>query len=184
MAFTISPLALPEVVCIETQVFPDNRGIFFETFKKSEFAKLGLPTDFVQENTSVSKKGVVRGMHWQNPPFAQGKLIHVLAGKLFDVAVDVRKGSPNYGKWVSCEISAENKRLLWVPPGFAHGFMALEDNTIMVYKNTAEYNKESEGGFIWNDPAIGILWPAGEVVVSEKDQVLPLLLEAKANFIF
>jgi dTDP-4-dehydrorhamnose 3,5-epimerase len=182
MAFkTISP-GFPEIICLIPQEYADNRGLFFESFKASEFGALGLPTQFVQSNRSVSKKGVIRGMHWQNPPFAQGKLVNVLRGAVIDYVVDVRPSSPNFGKWMQVELTAEGKQQLWVPEGFAHGFIALEDNTEVLYQTTKEYNKEAEAGFIYNDPLVNIDWPKMEVKLSEKDLLLPNLKQANNLF--
>jgi dTDP-4-dehydrorhamnose 3,5-epimerase len=179
MGFTFEKTALPDVVLITPQVYQDDRGCFFESYKRSEFAANGIAEEFIQENCSFSKKGVLRGLHYQLPPFAQGKLVTCASGNIFDVAVDIRRGSPAFGKWVAFELSAENKRMLYVPPGFAHGFYVLSEAARLVYKITARYAPDHEGGIMWDDPEIGIRWPAGEVLLSEKDKKNPPLREAK-----
>jgi dTDP-4-dehydrorhamnose 3,5-epimerase len=154
---------------IEPMVFKDGRGYFFESFQKEKFQALGIDTDFVQDNESMSGKGVLRGLHIQKPPFAQGKLVRVVRGSVLDVAVDLRKSSKTYGKWESSVLSAENKMMMWIPEGFAHGFLVLEEDTIFQYKCTNYYNKESESGIIWNDPDLKIDWGIKNPVVSDKD---------------
>jgi dTDP-4-dehydrorhamnose 3,5-epimerase len=182
--FTFQRLEIPEVVLIEPKVFQDGRGFFMETYKFSDFAAFGITARFVQDNHSRSKKGVLRGLHYQNPPKAQGKLVRVVAGEIFDVAVDIRKGSPTYGRWVGERLSAENKRMLYIPPGFAHGFCVLNEEAEVVYKVTEEYAPEHEAGIIWNDPDIGISWPIANPIISEKDAALPCLKEAENRFIY
>lgn len=172
---------IPDVVIVEPQVFGDERGWFMESFNEKRFQeeleKLGLPAPgpFVQDNHSCSSKGVLRGLHFQKAPFAQGKLVRVIKGSAFDVAVDIRKGSPTYGKWVGIELNADNKKMFWVPEGFAHGFLALGDDTHFLYKTTDYYNKESEGAICWNDPDLNIQWPNAEggYSVNEKDLSAP-----------
>ena len=171
----IVSLALPEVLLIIPKVFGDSRGFFLETYRKDTLAKYGVELDFVQDNHSKSAKDVLRGLHYQADPKAQGKLVRVIAGAVFDVAVDLRKGSGTYGKWVSEILSAENKKMLYVPPGFAHGFAVLEDNTEFVYKCTEYYEPSLERGVIWNDPDIGVKWPIVAPLLSEKDKLLPRL---------
>ena len=170
-------LAIPEVIEVVPPKFGDNRGFFSEVFKRSAFEAEGVSIDWVQDNQSFSAdKGTVRGLHYQAPPFAQDKLIRVLRGAIFDVAVDIRKGSPSYGKWVGLELSAERWNQLLVPAGFAHGFMTTEPNTEVMYKVSAPWSREHEGAILWNDPEIGIEWPeAGEAVLSDKDKVAPPL---------
>ncbi|NTV83609.1 MAG: dTDP-4-dehydrorhamnose 3,5-epimerase [Bacteroidales bacterium] len=160
---------IEDLFIIHPDVFTDERGYFFESFQKENFLKLGIDADFVQDNESMSAKGVLRGLHLQVPPFAQGKLVRVVRGAALDVAVDLRKNSKTYGKWESVVLSAENKLMLWIPEGFAHGFLTLEDQTIFQYKCTNYYNKESEQGIIWNDPDLKIDWGIENPVVSEKD---------------
>ena len=153
-----------------------------ESYRESDFRANGITFDFKQDNHSKSPKNVLRGLHYQLEPYAQGKLVKVVTGRIFDVAVDIRKGSPTFGKGVSAELSEENKQILWIPPGFAHGFLSLEDNTNVLYKSTNEYNKESERGILWNDPEIGVKWPVSNPILSEKDKKHPLLNEADINF--
>lgn len=164
-------LSIPDVIIIEPQVFSDDRGFFFESFNHEKFEEIiGVKTKFIQDNHSKSKKGVLRGLHYQLPPKAQGKLVRVVKGKVFDVAVDIRKNSPTFGKWVGEFLSEENKRQLWIPPGFAHGFLVIEDGTEFLYKTTDSYSKENERSIIWNDPDINIKWPEiSELNISEKD---------------
>ena len=175
-------LKIPDVIIITLKAFGDERGFFMESYKESEFKANGITFDFKQDNHSKSSKNVLRGLHYQLEPYAQGKLVKVVTGRIFDVAVDIRKGSPTFGKWVSAELSEENKQMLWIPPGFAHGFLSLEDNTNVLYKSTNEYNKESERGILWNDPEIGIKWPVSNPILSEKDRKHPHLKEADINF--
>lgn len=171
---------------IEPAVFHDNRGWFMESFNEQRFQeelfKLGLPSDirFVQDNHSCSNKGVLRGLHYQLPPHGQGKLIRVVKGAAFDVAVDIREDSPTFGQHVSVELSAENKRMFWVPAGFAHGFLTLEDDTHFLYKTTDFYHKESEATIYWKDPVIGIQWPLNiSPILNQKDETAPILRDAK-----
>lgn len=167
---------LPEVKIIEPRVFGDDRGFFLESYNKREFKKiLNIDYDFVQDNHSRSVKGVLRGLHFQTEN-AQGKLVKIISGEVFDVAVDVRKNSPNFGKWTGMYLSGENKHMAWVPPGFAHGFLVLSDTCDFVYKCTDYYNPSAEKSLIWNDPAVGIKWPSTDVQLSNKDK-LGLLLK-------
>jgi dTDP-4-dehydrorhamnose 3,5-epimerase len=156
---------------LKPKVFEDERGYFFESYNQNLFLKAGLNLNFVQDNQSLSQKGVLRGLHFQNPPHAQGKLVRVITGSVFDVAVDIRKGSPTYGKWFGLELNEKNKWMLYIPEGFAHGFSTLENNTIFSYKCTTFYNKESEGCVLWNDPDLGIDWQVSDPALSEKDKV-------------
>jgi dTDP-4-dehydrorhamnose 3,5-epimerase len=160
---------IKDLFIIHPDIFTDERGYFFESYQKENFRKLGIDVDFVQDNESLSAKGVLRGLHFQVPPFAQGKLVRVVRGAALDVAVDLRKNSKTYGKWESAILSAENKLMLWIPEGFAHGFLTMEDNTIFQYKCTNYYSHESEQGIIWNDPDLQIDWGIKKPVVSEKD---------------
>jgi dTDP-4-dehydrorhamnose 3,5-epimerase len=162
--------AIPDVLIIEPRVFGDARGFFMETWNADAFAAAGLDLTFVQDNHSRSQKGVLRGLHFQNPG-PQGKLVRVTQGAVFDVAVDLRASSPSFGQWVGVELSAANKRMLWVPEGFAHGFLTLEDDTDFLYKCTAPYAPQNEHTLAWDDPAVGIAWPveALEPIISEKD---------------
>ncbi|MBJ9476973.1 dTDP-4-dehydrorhamnose 3,5-epimerase [Acinetobacter baumannii] len=170
------------LLILHPSVFGDDRGWFMESFNQQRFAQaledLNLPVPtFVQDNHSLSQKGVLRGLHYQNAPYAQGKLVRVVQGRVWDVAIDIRPDSKTYGEWVGVELSAENKTMFWIPEGFAHGFISLEENTQFLYKTTNYYNKESEGAIIWNDPTLAIDWPlaeVNEVLVSDKDQVASL----------
>jgi len=164
---------IKDLLVIQPQVFRDDRGYFFESFNYSSFTEVGLDLHFVQDNESKSQKGVLRGLHFQSPPFAQGKLVRVIKGAVMDVAVDIRKDSPTYGKHFDLILNEENKTMLWIPPGFAHGFATLEDDTIFFYKCTNVYNKISEGSICWNDPDLAIDWGIKNPVVSAKDQVSP-----------
>lgn len=165
------PLSIADVILFEPRVFGDERGSFFESFNADNFrAATGLDIDFFQDNHSTSAVGVVRGLHYQLDPTAQGKLVRVVAGKVFDVAVDLRRSSPSFGKWVGETLSAENRKQLWIPPGFAHGFMALSEGTEFLYKTTAPYSARDERCIIWSDPTIDIDWPKpDEVRLSPKD---------------
>lgn len=171
------------LLIIKPDVFKDDRGYFYESYNKERFAKAGLMIDFVQDNESKSSKGVLRGLHFQKPPFAQGKLVRVIKGSVMDVAVDLRKDSLTYGKWESVVLTEENKLQFWIPEGFAHGFVALEDNTIFNYKCTNVYNKESEGSILWNDPDININWNIDNPILSEKDKISPLFKNFESPFI-
>ncbi|WP_367155868.1 dTDP-4-dehydrorhamnose 3,5-epimerase [Methylomonas sp. HYX-M1] len=166
------PLNIPEVVLLTPAVFGDDRGFFFESFNRQRFAELtGVACEFVQDNHSKSQRGVLRGLHYQLPPKAQGKLVRVVAGQVFDVAVDIRKSSPTFGQWVGALLSADNKNQLWIPPGFAHGFVTLSDSAEFLYKTTDYYSPENERAIAWNDPVIGIEWPIDYApALSGKDQ--------------
>jgi dTDP-4-dehydrorhamnose 3,5-epimerase len=178
----VIPTAIPDVFLIEPKVFGDARGFFFESYNRNAFkAATGLDIDFVQDNHSKSSKGVLRGLHYQLPPKAQGKLVRVVQGEVFDVAVDIRKGSPTFGKWAGDILSADNKRQLWIPPGFAHGFVTLSDTAEFLYKTTDYYAPEHERCIRWDDPAIGIRWPFDfqpQPQVSAKDAVGSTLADA------
>lgn len=171
---------IPAVKIIEPAVFGDARGFFFESFNQSKFNQaVGYDVEFVQDNHSRSAKGVLRGLHYQLPPHPQGKLVRCVVGEVFDVAVDIRKSSPTFGQWVGVHLSAENKRQLWIPPGFAHGFLTLSEHAEFLYKTTDYWAKECEQAIIWNDPSIGIQWPEfdGQPLLSDKDQQAPKLSE-------
>jgi dTDP-4-dehydrorhamnose 3,5-epimerase len=154
---------------IKPKVFEDARGYFFESYNANAFKAAGLNLDFVQDNQSLSQRGVLRGLHFQNNPYAQGKLVRVISGAVLDVAVDIRKNSPTYGKWFSLELTEENKAMMYIPEGFAHGFATLRDNTVFSYKCTNLYNKASEDCLIWNDADLGIDWKIESPLLSEKD---------------
>lgn len=166
---------IPDVIIFEPKVLGDDRGFFFESFSQKIFTEAtGLQREFVQDNHSKSSKGVLRGLHYQLAPMAQGKLVRVVQGEVFDVAVDIRKSSPTFGKWVGVHLSAENKRQLWIPEGFAHGFLTLSETAEFLYKTTNYYSPKDEGSIVWNDADLAIAWPnVGEVMVSSKDQIAP-----------
>lgn len=162
---------IADLLVVEPAVFEDERGHFFESYNKSNFEKHGLDIEFVQDNQSLSQAGVLRGLHFQNPPHAQGKLVRVIKGAVLDVAVDIRKNSPTYGQHHAIELSEDNKTMFWIPPGFAHGFLTLKDNTIFAYKCSNYYNKESEGAILWNDNDLNIQWGIANPILSDKDKV-------------
>lgn len=164
----VTALSIPDVLLIEPKRFGDDRGYFLETFHKERYTAAGVTLDFVQDNLSKSARGILRGLHLQHPN-AQGKLVCVLAGEVFDVAVDVRVGSPTFGKWVGALLSADDHRQIWIPPGFAHGFCVTSESALFAYKCTALYSAADEIGVAWNDPAIGIPWPVAEPQLSAKD---------------
>ena len=179
----ITPTSLPEVLIIEPRVFGDARGFFTESWNEQVFDQaVGHAVRFVQDNHSRSVRGVLRGMHFQLPPHTQGKLVRVVNGAVFDVAVDMRRSSPNFGRWDGIELSAENHRQLWVPPGFAHGFLVLSETADFLYKTTDYYAPQAEGCLRWDDPTVGIYWPATGVapMLAEKDAKAPLLAEASS----
>jgi len=176
--------SIKDVILIKPRVFKDDRGFFIETYKYSEFAANGIPERFVQDNHSRSSYGVLRGLHYQLAPKAQGKLVRCLAGKILDVAVDIRKGSPTFGQWVSYELSEENRHMLYVPAGFAHGFSVLSEYCEVHYKTTDEYSPEHERSIIWNDKQLGIDWKISEPFLAEKDKLAPELKNAEYNFTY
>jgi dTDP-4-dehydrorhamnose 3,5-epimerase len=184
MPFQFQRLDIPDVIRIEPQTFKDPRGFFMEIYKKSEFVANGIPCEFVQSNYSHSIRGTLRGLHYQRSPQAQGKLVMALRGEVFDVAVDIRRGSPTYGQWVGTTLSDENFYMLYIPVGFAHGFCVLSEEADFVYMVTDEYARELDGGILWNDPEIGIRWPVSEPMLSRKDAQLPLLQDADADFVY
>lgn len=168
----IIPTEISDVLIIEPKVFEDNRGFFYESFNQKQFEDVvGYPIHFVQDNHSKSTKGVLRGLHYQKEPYSQGKLVRCIVGEVFDVAVDLRQQSPTYGKWVGAYLSSKNKRQLWIPEGFAHGFHVLTETAEFVYKTTKYYNPQSEVCIKWNDPTLNINWPNNNVLVSEKDNL-------------
>jgi dTDP-4-dehydrorhamnose 3,5-epimerase len=182
MPFNFKRLAIPEVILIEPKVFSDKRGFFAEIYKYSDFTGMGIKEYFVQDNYSKSSRGVLRGLHFQKNPHAQGKLVQCIKGKIFDVAVDIRKGSPTFRQWVSVELSEENNLILYVPSAFAHGFVVLSEVANVIYKCTREYSPEDDCGIVWNDPDLGIHWPVKDPILSEKDKSHPLLRDADNNF--
>lgn len=179
MPFEFNKLEIPELILIKPRIFNDNRGHFFESYKKSEFEKNGISDNFVQDNCSKSLKNVVRGLHYQVEPFAQSKLVRCIEGAIFDVAVDIRKHSPTFGKWVGCELTAANMQMLYIPVGFAHGFYTLSESAEVVYKVSAEYNPNAERGIIWDDKELNIKWPGKEVLLSDKDKLFKSLKESE-----
>ena len=180
--FTFNETKIKDVYIIAVKTYGDNRGYFMETYKESDFKAAGLDYNFVQDNQSSSRKGVLRGLHFQKA-HPQAKLVRVIKGEVFDVAVDLRKGSETYGQWVGVLLSEENHRQFMIPRGFAHGFVVVSDYAEFAYKCDELYHPEDEGGIMWNDPAIGIEWPeVGEIILSEKDKVHPSLAESKIEF--
>ncbi|MCK4521217.1 MAG: dTDP-4-dehydrorhamnose 3,5-epimerase [Nanoarchaeota archaeon] len=172
------------LLIIEPDIFNDDRGCFFDIYDKKEFKKIGIDVDFVQDSQTISKKDVIRGLHFQKPPFTRDKILYVSKGAVLDVVVDLRKNSPTYGKWFSTELTEENKKMLLVPKGFAHGYLVLENNTTLQYQFSNFYNKESQSGMIWNDPDVNIDWQLGkygirgdELIISEKDKNNPKFKE-------
>jgi dTDP-4-dehydrorhamnose 3,5-epimerase len=184
MAFRRIDTSLPDVILIAPDVFADARGYFMETYNRDALAALGLEAIFVQDNLSFSSRGILRGLHFQADPYAQGKLVSVLQGEVYDVAVDIRLGSPTFGKWHGEILSAENHRMMYVPPGFAHGFVVRSETCLFSYKCTNTYHKASEGGIRWDDPQLAIDWEVETPIVSDKDSELPFLQEFKSPFIF
>jgi dTDP-4-dehydrorhamnose 3,5-epimerase len=183
---TLTPTRLPEVIVAEPRYFGDDRGWFTESFNEKRFheglSAIGqpVPRALVQDNHSCSQRGVLRGLHFQRAPHAQGKLVRVVKGRAYDVAVDIRRDSPRFGQWVGVELTAENRKQLWIPEGFAHGFLALEDDTHFLYKTTDYYAKDCEGAIVWNDPTIGIDWPLQGLspALADKDAAAPRLAQA------
>src|SRR5919108_2290379 len=184
MPFRFTPTKFAEVMIVEPRVFPDERGCFMETYKRSEFTATGITDVFVQGNWSRSSKGTLRGLHYQKEPKGQGKLVGVMAGEIFDVVVDIRKGSPTHGKWLGATLSAKNRKMLYVPRGFAHGFCVLSEQADVVYMATEEYAPDCEAGICWNDPDLGIDWPIVAPNLSTRDQNLPRLRDADNNFTY
>ncbi|MCX6189296.1 MAG: dTDP-4-dehydrorhamnose 3,5-epimerase [Bacteroidetes bacterium] len=180
MIFT--PTSFEGLIVIQPSVYADNRGYFFESYNKELFEANGLFLDFSQDNQSMSHQGALRGLHYQVPPFAQGKLVRVVRGAVNDIVVDIRRNSKTYGKYFSLKLSEENFTMLWIPTGFAHGFATLENNTLFSYKCTGVYNKASEGGILWNDPDLNIEWGIDAPLLSEKDKVNPKLRDITTPF--
>ena len=184
--FQKTTLSLDGIIIIAPRIFSDERGFFFESYTKKDFEHLGIPEDFVQDNHSCSKKGVIRGLHYQSG-YAQGKLVQVLRGSIYDVMIDIRKGSPHYGKYFGISLRSIDHRLIYIPVGFAHGFLSLEDQTEVQYKTTEYYHPEYDAGILWNDPVLKITWPLKEhgidtPLLSPKDAVLPRLSEIESPF--
>ncbi|WP_447979736.1 dTDP-4-dehydrorhamnose 3,5-epimerase [Candidatus Nitrospira bockiana] len=183
MKFSSTRLAIPDLVLIEHEMFKDARGFFVESYKERDFSAFGIP-HFVQDNHSRSMKGILRGLHYQKEPASIGKLVRCLRGHIFDVAIDMRKGSPHFGKWVGVDLTEENNKMLYVPPGFAHGFCVLSDIADVFYKMTGYYSQEHDRGIVWNDPDLGIHWPIQSPSVSSKDANAPRLRDADNNFLY
>ncbi|MBN2057835.1 MAG: dTDP-4-dehydrorhamnose 3,5-epimerase [Candidatus Saganbacteria bacterium] len=186
--FKFNKTPIEEVFLIEAKAFNDDRGFFMESYNLKDFIQNGFTHPIVQDNHSVSKKGVLRGLHYQNNPSPMGKLVRCIKGRIFDVGVDIRKGSPTFGKWYGEVLTGDNMKMLYFPPGFAHGFLSLEEDTHVYYKCTGFYSKENEAAIIWNDPEVGVKWPLAEVggklIVSERDQVHPRLKDARNNHVY
>ena len=178
----ITPSHIDGLLVITPRVFRDDRGYFAETYSEERYREAGIIGSFVQDNQSLSQKGVLRGLHFQKPPFAQGKLVRVIKGSVLDVAVDIRKGSPTYGQYHAEILDEELQNQFWIPPGFAHGFLTLEDNTIFSYKCTQYYNKESEDANRWNDPDVHINWDVENPILSEKEQMASFLKDFESPF--
>nr|WP_297073178.1 dTDP-4-dehydrorhamnose 3,5-epimerase [Thermococcus sp.] len=185
VSFKFRHLEIPDVILIKPRVFEDDRGFFMETYKKPDFEKAGIKGEFIQDNHSRSKYGVLRGLHFQREPYAQAKIVRVIRGVIYDVAVDLRRDSPTFGKYIEVILSEHNKWQLYIPRGFAHGFVVLSDVAEVVYKVDNVYAPDYEGGIIWNDPELGINWPVDNPIVSEKDKKWPTLKEAiKRGWVF
>ena len=179
MPFEFEKLKLDGLVLVKPRIYTDDRGFFIESYKKMDFSAAGLPQEFVQDNHSSSTKGVLRGLHYQRGAAAQGKLVRCIAGAILDVGVDIRRGSPTFGKWDAAELSSVNAHMLYLPPGFAHGFLVLSAAAEIIYKCTVEYSPEDEGGIRWNDPGIGVDWTLADPFLSARDGALPFLKDAK-----
>jgi dTDP-4-dehydrorhamnose 3,5-epimerase len=182
MSFRFEPLAIPDVVLVRPQRHVDRRGYFEESYRRSAFAEAGISAEFVQDNFARSARNVLRGLHYQLPPAAQGKLVSVASGRIFDVAVDLRAASHTFGRWVGEVVDAESRTLLWIPEGFAHGYVVLSDTADVTYKVTAEYAASLDRGIRWDDPALGIEWPVSDPIVSDKDRAQPTLASAEKAF--
>jgi dTDP-4-dehydrorhamnose 3,5-epimerase len=183
MEFRFEPLEIPEVILITHGIFKDERGFFLESFREEPFIQRGIPR-FVQDNHARSARRVLRGLHYQIRPAAIGKLVRCLRGRIFDVAVDIRKGSPTYAKWVGTELTDENCKMIFIPEGFAHAYCALTEECEVFYKTTGYYSPQHDRGIRWNDPALNIRWPVAELVLSAKDASAPLLKNADNNFVY
>ena len=184
MPFRFQRLRIPELILVEPRVFKDSRGFLMESYKKSDFAANGISAEFVQDIHSHSVSGVLRGLHYQLHPKAQAKLVRVVKGEVFDVAVDIRGNAPTFGQWEGVVLSEENFRMFFIPEGFAHGFCVLSDEAEFAYKVTAEFAPDLDRGIVWDDPAIAIDWPVADPILSRKDLELPLLADAERNFIY
>jgi len=182
MSFAFERIEIPDVVLVRPRRLGDARGFFSELYRASAYAAAGIVGPFVQDNLARSGPRVLRGLHFQAPPHAQGKLVHVVRGSVFDVAVDLRRRSPTFGRWVGCELSAESGEVLWIPPGFAHGYVVLSDGADLAYKVTEEYRPELDRGVRWDDPALAIAWPLADPVLSARDLALPVLADLESPF--
>lgn len=182
MRFTFEPLAIADVVLVQPTRHTDERGFLQESYRESDFVKAGIRARFVQDNLARSTRGVLRGLHYQTPPAAQGKLVSCVSGSIFDVAVDLRVGAPSFGEWVGTTLEADTGQQLWIPAGFAHGYVVLTDVADVAYKVTAEYRPELDRGVLWNDPAIGVEWPVAAPLVSAKDREQPTLAQCENPF--
>ena len=182
MAFSFRELEIPGMILVHTDRWGDARGFFEETYRRAPFAQGGIGVEFVQDNFARSARGVLRGLHFQLPPQPQGKLVRVSRGRVFDVGVDLRKGSPTYGRWVGVTLSEEGGELLYLPPGLAHGYCVLSPEADLAYKVTSEYAPELDSGILWNDPQVGVDWPLADPILSTKDQGLPLLADFESPF--
>src|SRR6185295_19025519 len=180
MPFTFARTHVDGVVLIDPKIFPDERGFFMESYKRSDFEAIGLTEPFVQENQSRSTLGTLRGLHYQREPKAQGKLVRVVSGEIFDVAVDIRRGSPTFGRWIGVSLSATNRKSIYIPPAFAHGFCVTSSDADVIYKTTEEYAPEYEDGIRWDDPELAIVWPIATPTLSARDQRWPSLAESVA----
>jgi len=178
MPFEFIKTAIDGAVLVKPRVFPDDRGFFVETYKRADFFKAGIGVEFVQDNHSKSSKGVLRGLHYQKGLAVQGKLVRCTSGAILDVGVDIRRGSPTFGKWVSAELTAANAHMFYLPPGFAHGFLVLSETAEIIYKCTAEYSPKDDAGIRWNDPDIAVEWGIKAPLLSAKDRALPFLKDA------
>ena len=185
LPFKFKRLSIPDIILITPELFEDSRGYFLEVYKESEFKKFGIKESFIQDNHSKSIRGMLRGLHYQIHPKAQAKLIRCVKGEIFDVAVDIRKGSPYYSRWIGEYLSDKNKKMIYIPVGFAHGFLVMSDEAEVIYKISSEYSPEHERGIIWNDSTVGIDWPVEEnPIISEKDNKFPFIEEADINFVY
>jgi dTDP-4-dehydrorhamnose 3,5-epimerase len=184
MVFRFIPSEIPEVILIDPPVVADDRGFFMETYKASEFAAFGIIETFVQSNHSKSSKGILRGLHYQKNPKAQAKMVRAVTGEVYDVVLDLRRGGPSFGKWMAVILSAENKKMLYIPAGFAHGFCVTSDEAEILYMTTEEYAPYLEAGVSWNDPELAIKWPTNEPTLSPRDRAWPPLRDADNNFTY
>ena len=182
MSFTFEPQGITDVVLIRRRLHKDERGVFSESYKRSAFREFGITVDFVQDNVVFSERHVLRGLHYQLPPYAQGKLMSVSHGEILDVAVDLRRDEATYREWVATRLTSGGGEMLWIPPGFAHGYLVLSETADLTYKVTAEYEPTSDRGVRWNDSELDVQWPISDPVVSEKDRLLPILSEADNPF--